>query len=38
MKDATLYEKTIAQLDNDRAPDAIKNIGKTIVYTPTAEE
>jgi C4-dicarboxylate-binding protein DctP len=38
MKDATLYEKAIAQVDNDRSLDAIKKTGKTVIYTPTAVE
>jgi C4-dicarboxylate-binding protein DctP len=38
MKDATLYEKAIAQVDNDRSLDAIKKAGKTTIYTPTAAE
>jgi C4-dicarboxylate-binding protein DctP len=38
MKDATLYEKAIAQVDNDRSLEAIKKAGKTTIYTPTAAE
>jgi len=38
MKDATLYEKAIAQVDNDRSLDAIKKTGKTVIYTPTPDE
>jgi C4-dicarboxylate-binding protein DctP len=38
MKDATLYEKAIAQVDNDRSLEAIRKAGKTVVYTPTAAE
>ncbi|MDQ2823353.1 MAG: DctP family TRAP transporter solute-binding subunit [Pseudomonadota bacterium] len=38
MLDATLYEKAISQVDNDRSLDAIKKSGKTTVYTPTAAE
>jgi C4-dicarboxylate-binding protein DctP len=38
MKDATLYEKAIAQVDNDRSLEAIKKAGKTTIYTPTPAE
>ena len=38
MKDATLYEKAIAQVDNDRSLEAIRKAGKTVIYTPTAAE
>jgi C4-dicarboxylate-binding protein DctP len=38
MKDATLYEKAIAQVDNDRSLDAIRKTGKTVIYTPTDAE
>ncbi|MES2298981.1 MAG: TRAP transporter substrate-binding protein [Pseudomonadota bacterium] len=38
MRDATLYEKAIAQRDNDIALDAIKKTGKTTIYTPTVKE
>ena len=38
MLDATLYEKAISQVDNDRSLDAIRKSGKTAVYTPTAAE
>jgi C4-dicarboxylate-binding protein DctP len=38
MKDATLYEKAIAQVDNDRSLEAIRKAGKTTIYTPTAAE
>lgn len=38
LREATAYERIIAQLDNDRSIDAIKKIGKTIVYVPTAAE
>jgi C4-dicarboxylate-binding protein DctP len=38
MLDATLYEKAISQVDNDRSLDAIRKAGKTAVYTPTAAE
>jgi C4-dicarboxylate-binding protein DctP len=38
MKDATLYEKAIAQVDNDRSLEAIRKTGKTVIYTPTAAE
>jgi C4-dicarboxylate-binding protein DctP len=38
MLDATLYEKAISQVDNDRSLDAIKKAGKTVVYTATATE
>jgi C4-dicarboxylate-binding protein DctP len=38
MRDATLYEKAIAQRDNDMAMDAIKKTGKTEVYNLTAAE
>ena len=38
LKDATMYEKAISQVDNDRSLDAIKKAGKTTIYTPTAAE
>ncbi|WP_348696420.1 TRAP transporter substrate-binding protein [Duganella fentianensis] len=38
MKDATTFEKAIAQRDNDMALDAIKKAGKTEVYTPSVKE
>jgi C4-dicarboxylate-binding protein DctP len=38
MRDATTFEKAIAQRDNDLAMDAIKKAGKTTVYTLTAKE
>ena len=38
MRDATTYEKAIAQRDNDLAMDAIKKAGKTEIYTLSAKE
>jgi C4-dicarboxylate-binding protein DctP len=38
MRDATTYEKAIAQRDNDMAMDAIKKTGKTAVYNLTPVE
>ena len=38
MKEATVYANQIAQEENDKALDAVKKSGKTIVYTPTKEE
>jgi len=38
MRDATTYEKAIAQRDNDLAMEAIKKSGKTAIYTPNAAE
>ncbi|NHZ32066.1 TRAP transporter substrate-binding protein [Massilia rubra] len=38
MRDATTFEKAIAQRDNDMALEAIKKTGKTAIYTPTAAE
>jgi len=38
MKDATTFEKAIAQRDNDLALDAIKKAGKTEVYTLSVKE
>ena len=38
MRDATTFEKAIAQRDNDMALDAIKKTGKTAVYMPSAAE
>jgi C4-dicarboxylate-binding protein DctP len=38
MRDATTYEKAIAQRDNDIAMDLIKKAGKTTIYTPTPAE
>ena len=38
MADATVYEKAIAQRDNDLALEAIKKSGKTTIYTPSKAE
>jgi C4-dicarboxylate-binding protein DctP len=38
MRDATTYEKAIAQRDNDMALDAIKKSGKTTIYNLTPQE
>ncbi|RYE77207.1 MAG: C4-dicarboxylate ABC transporter, partial [Oxalobacteraceae bacterium] len=38
LRDATTYEKAIAQRDNDRALEAIGKTGKTTVYTLTPEQ
>jgi C4-dicarboxylate-binding protein DctP len=38
MKDATTFEKAIAQRDNDLAMDAIKKTGKTEIYTLSVKE
>lgn len=38
MAEATLYEKAIAQRDNDLALDAIKKSGKTTIHTPSKAE
>jgi len=38
MRQATAYEKTIAQRDNDRALDAIRKTGNTTIYTLTPQE
>jgi C4-dicarboxylate-binding protein DctP len=38
MREATTYEKAIAQRDNDMAMDAIKKTGKTAVYNLTPAE
>ncbi|MYM72173.1 DctP family TRAP transporter solute-binding subunit [Duganella sp. FT109W] len=38
MKDATTFEKAIAQRDNDLALDAIKKTGKTEIYTLSVKE
>ena len=38
MRDATTFEKAIAQRDNDLAMDAIKKAGKTTIYTLSAKE
>ncbi len=38
MQDATVYEKAIAQRDNDLAVDAIQKSGKTKVHTLSAAE
>ncbi|CAN7712347.1 MULTISPECIES: TRAP transporter substrate-binding protein [Duganella] len=38
MKEATTFEKAIAQRDNDLALEAIKKTGKTEVYTPSVKE
>ena len=38
MRDATTFEKTIAQRDNDMAMDAIRKTGKTAVYNLTPVE
>jgi C4-dicarboxylate-binding protein DctP len=38
MRDATLYENSIAEAENARALERIKTEGKLHVYTPTAQE
>jgi C4-dicarboxylate-binding protein DctP len=38
MAEATLYEKAIAQRDNDLALDAIRKAGTTTIYTPSVQE
>lgn len=38
MKEATTFEKAIAQRDNDQALEAIKKAGKTEIYTLTAQQ
>jgi C4-dicarboxylate-binding protein DctP len=38
MRDATTFEKAIAQRDNDLALEAIRKSGKTTIYTLTAKE
>lgn len=38
MKEATTFEKAIAQRDNDLALEAIKKSGKTEVYVPSVKE
>src|SRR5450830_1884517 len=38
MKDATTFEKAIAQRDNDMALEAIKKAGKTEIYTLSVKE
>jgi C4-dicarboxylate-binding protein DctP len=38
MRQATAYQKTMSQVDNDRSIDAMKKTGKTTIYTPTAAE
>ncbi|TFW28776.1 TRAP transporter substrate-binding protein [Massilia horti] len=38
MREATTYEKAIAQRDNDLAMDAIKKAGTTTIYNLTAQE
>jgi C4-dicarboxylate-binding protein DctP len=38
MRDATTFEKAIAQRDNDMAMDAIRKAGKTTVYNLTPAE
>jgi C4-dicarboxylate-binding protein DctP len=38
MREATTYEKAIAQRDNDIAMDAIRKTGKTAIYTPTPQQ
>jgi C4-dicarboxylate-binding protein DctP len=38
MRDATTFEKAIAQRDNDMAMDAIKKAGKTEIYNLSAKE
>ena len=38
MKDATTFEKAIAQRDNDLALEAIKKTGKTDIYTLSVKE
>jgi C4-dicarboxylate-binding protein DctP len=38
MRDATTFEKAIAQRDNDMALDAIRKAGKTTIYTMTPQQ
>ncbi|MGK5078130.1 TRAP transporter substrate-binding protein [Janthinobacterium sp. HLX7-2] len=38
MKEATTFEKAIAQTDNDKALEAIRKSGKTQIYTLTLQE
>jgi C4-dicarboxylate-binding protein DctP len=38
MKEATAFEKAIAQRDNDLALEAIRKSGKTEVYVPNVKE
>jgi C4-dicarboxylate-binding protein DctP len=38
MKEATTYEKAIAQRDNDMALEAIRRSGKTQIYSLSAQE
>jgi len=38
MKESTVYANQIAQEENDKALEAVKKSGKTVVYTPTKEE
>ena len=38
MREATMYEKTIAQRDNDLAMEAIRRAGKTAVYSLNPQE
>jgi C4-dicarboxylate-binding protein DctP len=38
MRDATTFEKAIAQRDNDMAMDAIRKAGKTTIYNLTPQE
>jgi len=38
MRDATTFEKAIAQRDNDLAMDAIRKAGKTTIYNLTPQE
>jgi C4-dicarboxylate-binding protein DctP len=38
MREATMYEKAIAQRDNDMALEAIKKSGKTQIYNLSAQE
>jgi C4-dicarboxylate-binding protein DctP len=38
LREATAFEKTIAQRDNDRALEAIRKTGKTTVYTLTPQQ
>jgi C4-dicarboxylate-binding protein DctP len=38
MREATAFEKTIAQRDNDRALEAIRKAGKTTIYYLTPQE
>ena len=38
MRQATAYANQIAQDENDKALEAVKKSGKTVIYTPTKEE